>query len=32
LKLSPRRLITWQEWFVETDGWSKALEAVGLSE
>ena len=32
LKLSPRGLITWQEWFVETGGWSKALEAVGLKE
>ena len=30
--LSPRGLVTWQEWFVERDGWYKALEAVGLSE
>ena len=32
MMLSPRGLITWQEWFVERDGWYKALEAVGLSE
>jgi hypothetical protein len=30
LKYSPRGLIAWQEWFAETGGWSKALEAVGL--
>ena len=31
-KLSDRGLIAWQEWFVEQDGWTRALEAVGLSE
>ena len=31
VKLSDRGLIVWQEWFVEQDGWTKALEAVGLS-
>jgi SnoaL-like protein len=29
--LSPRGLVTWQEWFVERDGWYEALQAVGLS-
>ena len=32
VKLSDRGLATWQEWFAEQDGWTKALEAVGLSE
>ena len=32
VKVSDRGLILWQEWFVEQDGWTKALEAVGLSE
>ena len=32
VKLSHRGLIAWQEWFVEQDGWTKALEAVGLRE
>ena len=32
VKLSARGVIVWQEWFVEQDGWSKALEAVGLTE
>jgi hypothetical protein len=32
VKLSPRGLVAWQEWFVEQDGWTKALEAVGLRE
>ena len=32
VKLSGRGRIVWQEWFVEDDGWKKALEAVGLSE
>ena len=31
-KLSARGRIVWQEWFVEDDGWKKALEAVRLSE
>ncbi len=29
---SARGLVAWQEWFAETGGWSKALEALGLSE
>jgi hypothetical protein len=32
VKFSPQGLIFWQEWFVEQDGWKKALEAAGLSE
>jgi hypothetical protein len=32
IKFSARGLIVWQEWFAEQGGWSKALEAVGLSE
>jgi hypothetical protein len=32
MKFSPRGLIIWQEWFAEQGGWSKSLEAVGLSE
>ena len=32
VKFSDRGLIVWQEWFVEQDGWTKALEAVGLRE
>jgi SnoaL-like protein len=31
-KVSDRGLVIWQEWFVQQDGWKKALEAVGLSE
>ena len=32
LKLSDRGRVVWQEWFAEQGGWTKALEAVGLSE
>jgi hypothetical protein len=32
VKLSPRGLVAWQEWFAEPGGWKKALEAVGLTE
>jgi hypothetical protein len=32
MRFSPRGLVVWQEWFVEQDGWKKALEAAGLSE
>ena len=32
VRLSPRGLAVWQEWFVEQDGWKKALAALGLSE
>ena len=32
LKLSALGSIVWQGWFVEQDGWTKALEAVGLRE
>ena len=32
IELSARGLIARQRWFVEQDGWDKALEAVGLSE
>jgi hypothetical protein len=32
IKLSARGLVGWQEWFAEQDGWTKALEAVGLRE
>jgi hypothetical protein len=32
IRLSARGTTTWQEWFVEQDGWQKALEAAGLSE
>jgi len=31
-RLSARGLATWQGWFVEQDGWKKALDAVGLRE
>ena len=30
-RLSTRGTATWQEWFVEQNGWPKALEAAGLS-
>ena len=30
LRLSDRGRVAWQEWFAEQDGWTKALEAVGL--
>ena len=30
--LSDRGRVAWQEWFAEQDGWTKALEAVGLRE
>ena len=30
--LSDRGRVAWQEWFAEQDGWTKALEAAGLSE
>src|SRR3954447_12006796 len=32
VKLSERGSVSWQEWFAERDGWTKALEAVGLRE
>ena len=32
IELSARGLIARQDWFVEPDGWNKALDAVGLSE
>jgi SnoaL-like domain len=32
VRLSARSLAIWQRWFVEHDGWKKALEAVGLRE
>jgi ketosteroid isomerase-like protein len=32
VRLSHQGRIVWQEWFVENDGWTKALEAAGLSE
>jgi hypothetical protein len=32
VKLSARGFVVWQEWFVEQNGWKKALEAVGLQE
>jgi SnoaL-like domain len=32
IRFSARSTITWQEWFVEQNGWSDALEAAGLSE
>jgi hypothetical protein len=32
VRFSARGLIVWQEWFVEQNGWKKALAAVGLSE
>jgi hypothetical protein len=31
-RFSARGTATWQEWFVEQDGWQKTLEAAGLSE
>jgi hypothetical protein len=31
-KVSDRGLVIWQEWFVQQNGWQRALEAVGLSE
>jgi hypothetical protein len=30
VKLSDRGRVAWQEWFAEQDGWTKALEVVGL--
>jgi hypothetical protein len=32
VRFSARGLVVWQEWFVEQNGWEKALAAVGLSE
>lgn len=32
VRLSHRGQVIWQEWFAEQNGWTKALEAVGLSE
>jgi ketosteroid isomerase-like protein len=32
VRLSARGRAVWQEWFVEQDGWKRALEAVGLRE
>jgi ketosteroid isomerase-like protein len=32
IRLSDRGQATWQEWFAEQGGWTKALKAVGLSE
>jgi ketosteroid isomerase-like protein len=32
IRISARGRATWQEWFVEQDGWQKTLEAAGLSE
>lgn len=32
IKLSDRGRVAWQEWFAEQDGWTKALESVGLRE
>jgi ketosteroid isomerase-like protein len=32
VRLSARGLVAWQGWFVEQEGWKKALEAVGLRE
>ena len=32
MELSSRGKIARQEWFVEQNGWQRALEAVGLSE
>ena len=29
IKFSARGLVTWQEWFVEPDGWQKALAVIG---
>jgi hypothetical protein len=31
-RFSARGTTTWQEWFVEENGWPKALEAAGLEE
>ena len=31
-RLSARGAATWQEWFVEQNGWQEALDAAGLSE
>jgi ketosteroid isomerase-like protein len=31
VRLSPRGLVTWQEWFVEREGWEKAIEALDLA-
>jgi hypothetical protein len=30
LRLSPRGLVAWQEWFIEEDAWERAVGAVGL--
>ncbi len=32
IRFSPSGRITWQEWFVEPDGWDKAIAAVGLND
>jgi hypothetical protein len=32
VRLSRQGKIVWQEWFVENDGWTKALKAAGLQE
>ena len=32
MRLSERGAVSWQEWFVEQNGWQKALEAAGLSD
>ena len=32
MRLSTRGAVSWQEWFVEQNGWQKALEAAGLSD
>jgi ketosteroid isomerase-like protein len=32
MRFSARSAVTWQEWFVEQNGWQKAVEAAGLSE
>jgi hypothetical protein len=32
MRFSARSRATWQEWFVEQNGWQKTLEAAGLSE
>ena len=32
IRLSERGQVTWQEWFAQPGGWTKALEAVGLRE
>ena len=30
VRLSPRGLVAWQEWFVEADAWTRAMTAAGL--